>query len=102
MGHRRRQLTDGYQPTRSQQLLFQLLRLSAQAFLALAQCRFGAHPFDELTDLAADGLYGFQQILIRLANRCAENFDDAENFVAHFDRESQGAVQALGNRKRAL
>src|SRR6266576_2040851 len=68
-------------------------------FFALAQRRLRSHALHELTDLAADHLHHFQYVVIRLANRRAQKFDDPEDFVTHLDRKGKGAVEsfALGD-----
>src|ERR1700678_1496531 len=50
---------------------------------------------DKLPDLVADGCHHVEQILVRLPNVTAEEFDDAEDLTAQQDREGKGPVQAF-------
>ena len=66
-------------------------------FLAVIELPFS--PADVLPELLAGDP---QEIGVRFANRSAEQFYDAENFIARFNREGKSAMQVLRSWNRKL
>ena len=62
----------------------------------VAQAFLGSLALNELADLAADRREHLQQLLVRPRDGMAEEFDHAQDFFAHADREPEGRSQAAG------
>ena len=75
--------------------LFRLAPGRLQLPGVLLQFLFCPPALDELSDLAADRVEQFKDVLVRLSDLPAEELDDSDDLATAADRETKRAVQTL-------